>query len=126
LATAVSGINGVIKWMVGRTRPFKLHLGLAEPFALSPFRGGIRGLFDSKNLCFPSGHAALAFATAAAMAILFPRGRWAFYALAAIVAIERIAETAHWCSDTVAAAALGIGGVHLIRWLWWRRTEKTN
>jgi membrane-associated phospholipid phosphatase len=121
LATAISGVNGVIKWMVGRTRPFKLHDDLAEPFVLSPFRGGVHGLFDSRNLCFPSGHAALAFATAAAMAILFPRGRWAFYAVAVIVAMERIAENAHWCSDTVGAAALGIGGVQLIRWIWWRR-----
>lgn len=123
LATAVSGVNGAIKWIAGRTRPFKLHDGLAEPFAISPFRGGLHGALDSRNLCFPSGHAALAFATAACVAILWPRFRWAFYSVATVVALERIAENAHWLSDNVAAAALGVGGVQLIRWMWWRNTE---
>jgi membrane-associated phospholipid phosphatase len=121
LATAISGVNGVIKYIAGRTRPFKLHDNLVEPFVLSPFRGGIHGAMESTNLCFPSGHAALAFATAASAAILWPRFRWLFYAIATLVAIERIAENAHWLSDNVAAAALGIGGVALIRWIWWQK-----
>jgi membrane-associated phospholipid phosphatase len=120
LATVISGVNGLIKWLVGRTRPFKLGLPpRLAPFELSPLRGGLGGLFVSKNLCFPSGHAALAFATAAALAMLWShrRWRWGFYAVAAIVAAERVLENAHWLSDTVAGAALGVGGVHLIRWL---------
>ena len=124
LATLLSGANGLIKWIAGRTRPFKLPMydaatgaPLAKPFVLSPFRGGLHGLFVGKDLSFPSGHAALAFATAAAVAMLWPtaRWRWGGYALAAIVAAERVAENAHWLSDTVAAAALGVGGVYLIR-----------
>ena len=124
LATLVSGVNGAVKWIVGRTRPYKLHEDLVEPFVFNPFRGGIPGAFDAKNLCFPSGHAALAFATAASLAILWPRFRLAFYALASVVAIERFAENAHWLSDTVAAAALGIAGVHLIRWIWWDGAQR--
>jgi membrane-associated phospholipid phosphatase len=119
LGTIVSGLNGLIKWIAGRTRPFHLmdDQGVARlaPFELSPFRGGLPGLFVSKNLCFPSGHAALAFATAEALAILYPRARWAFYPIAALVGIERILENAHYLSDVVAAAILGIAGVHLIR-----------
>lgn len=125
LATIVSGVNGLIKWLVGRTRPFKFAMyddgggPVAMPFALAPLRGGVAGLFVGKNLCFPSGHAALAFATAAALAILWPRSswRWLAYAFAAIVAVQRVGENAHWLSDVVAAAALGIGGVYLIHWL---------
>jgi membrane-associated phospholipid phosphatase len=126
LATGISGINGLIKWMVGRTRPFKLdvfkpatHHLLAEPYMLEPFRGGLPGLFHGKNLSFPSGHTALAFATAAAVAMLWPRSRWRWvlFAVAVVVAAERIAENAHWLSDTVAGAALGIGGVYLIQWV---------
>jgi membrane-associated phospholipid phosphatase len=122
LATAVSGVNGLIKWMVGRMRPFKWdESGRLAPLDFRPFRGGLAGLFDSKNLCFPSGDVTLAFATAASAAILWPRGRWFFYAIAIVVAAERVAENAHWLSDCVAGAALGIGGVHLIRWLFGRR-----
>jgi membrane-associated phospholipid phosphatase len=126
LATAVSGVNGLIKWVSGRTRPFKLPVyapgtthPLAEPFMLVPFRGGWHGMFDGRNLCFPSGHAALAFATAAAVAMLWPaaRWRWGGYVIAAAVAAERVAENAHWLSDAVAAAALGVAGVYVIRWV---------
>jgi membrane-associated phospholipid phosphatase len=122
LATLVSGANGIIKWMVGRVRPFKWdETGRLAPLDFHPFRGGLSGLFDSKNLCFPSGHAALAFATAAGAAILWPRARWIFYVVACVVAAERFGENAHWLSDCVAAAALGVGGVYLIRWLFGRR-----
>jgi len=118
--TTISGINGLIKWTVGRTRPFKIDT-IGErlaPFELHPFRDGFRGLFESKNLCFPSGHACLAFATAAALVMLWPRARWwwLLYVAAALVAAERFAENAHWLSDCVAAAALGIGGAKLVAW----------
>jgi len=120
LAAVVSGLNGLCKWLVGRTRPFKLEpFDVAAPYHLSPFRGGLHGIFQSKNLCFPSGHAALAFATAAAVAMLWPRSRWRWgaYLIAAITAAERVAENAHWLSDAVAAAALGVGGVYLLHWI---------
>jgi membrane-associated phospholipid phosphatase len=118
--TTVSGVNALIKWTIGRTRPYKIDT-IGErlaPFELHPFRGGWGGLFESKNLCFPSGHACLAFATAAALVMLWPRARWwwLLYVGAAIVAVERFAENAHWLSDTVAAAALGIGGAKLVAW----------
>ena len=130
LGTTLSGVNGLTKWMVGRVRPFKLFddhdVARLAPFDLHPFIGGLHGLFGGvKNLCFPSGHAALAFATAAASAILLPRWRCVFYGVATLVALERISENAHWLSDNVAAAALGIGGVWVIRRLWWDKLTLT-
>lgn len=112
LATIPASLSSAIKWIVGRTRPYKLdELGSRlAPFEFHPFRGG-------KNLCFPSGHATLAFATAAALGILWPRLRWMWYSLASVVAIERFAENAHWLSDSVAGAALGIGGAYFVAWL---------
>ena len=71
------------------------------------------------NLSFPSGHAACAFATATALSILLPRWRGAFYAVAVLVAAERVLENGHWLSDVVAAAALGVGSVYVVRRLWW-------
>jgi membrane-associated phospholipid phosphatase len=116
LATVVNGINRLMQWLAGRTRPFKLDESLAQPFALSPIPGGFHGLFHWKNLCFPSGHAGLAFATATAVAMLWPRAKWRWigYAVAAICALERVAENAHWLSDVVAGAALGVGGVYIV------------
>lgn len=119
----ISGTNGAMKWIVGRTRPYKLFdeqgSALLAPFHLEPFRGGIPGAIQQANLCFPSGHTAWAFATAAAMSILLPRWRVVFYAVAAVVGIERVAENAHWLSDVVCAAALGVVSVRLLHRVWW-------
>ena len=120
LATLFTGgINYVLQWAVGRSRPFKLDDETAQPFLLMPFRGGIEGFWQLKNLCFPSGHVALAFATATAVAMLWPHAKWRWigYAIASIVAIERVLENSHWASDVVAGAALGIGTVHLTAWI---------
>lgn len=116
LAGLAGLVNSLIKWIAGRTRPFALpqYPGEAMPFALQPFRGGLGGLFDQKNLAFPSGHACMAFAAAAALAILLPRRRWLFYGVAAVVAAERVVENAHYLSDTVGAAAVGVLTVRLI------------
>ena len=110
-ATIVTAVGEVVKWLVGRYRPFKLPDGSGRlaPFEFHPFPG------EAKNLSFPSGHAFLAFATAAALGMLWPRWRWAFYLGAAVVAFERVAEDAHWLSDATAAAVLGVGGACLIR-----------
>jgi undecaprenyl-diphosphatase len=117
LATGLICLLGnLIKWMIGRTRPFKLEPRLDEaiPFELQPFRSGWEGLFAQKNLAFPSGHTMVAFATAAGLAILWPRWRWLFYIAAALVAAERVMENAHWLSDVVGAGGLAVCGVHLM------------
>jgi membrane-associated phospholipid phosphatase len=116
LAALVSGINSILKWTTGRVRPFKIP-GRPDdllPFHFDPFIGGIPGLWSAKNICFPSGHAALAFATAQMLAMLLPCRRWWFYAIACIVGLERILENAHYASDVVAAAILAIYGAKLV------------
>ena len=108
-------LGNLLKWTIGRKRPF--HLDAREmtlPFSLDPFPRGFSGLITQTNLAFPSGHTMVAFATAASLAILWPRWRWIFYVGAAGVAIERVLENAHWLSDTVGAAGLAICGVHLM------------
>jgi membrane-associated phospholipid phosphatase len=107
----VSGINGLVKWVVGRHRPVP-EVGI-HPFDFRPFEGGLHGLFAAKNLCFPSGHACLAFATAAAVGLVLPKWRYWLYALAVLVAVERVLENAHYVSDVVGAAVLGILVAHL-------------
>ncbi|HEX8911905.1 MAG TPA: phosphatase PAP2 family protein, partial [Humisphaera sp.] len=127
-AGAISGINSVLKWVAGRRRPIAtLDSVDHDPTRFQPFVGGLDGLLGSeKNLCFPSGHACLAFATATALAMLLPRWRWAFYAVANAVAAERVWENAHYPSDTVAGAALGVLAALAARALlnrWWPARE---
>jgi membrane-associated phospholipid phosphatase len=120
LAPALSGLNWILKWVVGRTRPFKIDAtgDRLAPFDFQPFVNGWHGLFNPPNLCFPSGHTCVAFATATALAMLWPRSRWRWigFAVAGVVALERVAENAHWLSDVVAAAALGVGAAKLVGW----------
>src|SRR5580765_2450566 len=93
LSGLTSGINGPIKWIVGRHRPVR---GI-EPFTFHPFPGGIAGLFGSQpGLSFPSGDATCAFTTAASLSLLFPRWTPVYYFFALIVALERVMENAHY------------------------------
>lgn len=58
---------------------------------------------------FPSGHAAIAFGTATAMADVFPRQKWLLYAGAALVGWSRVESGAHSWGDVLGGAALGFG-----------------
>ena len=112
---AVGGLAySVLKWIIGRHRP-KLEIA---PFSLHPFAGGIFGLFHAeKGLSFPSGDATLAFATAACLSLLIPRAWALFYLAALVVAAERVLENAHYLSDVIAGAGIGILiGHFLTRW----------
>jgi membrane-associated phospholipid phosphatase len=116
LTGLVSLLGSFLKWTIGRTRPFKLEPDTTQafPYLLQPFNGGFDGLIFQKNLAFPSGHTTVAFATATALAILWPRWWPLFYFLAALVGAQRLLENAHWLSDVVGAAGLAICGVHLL------------
>ena len=122
VAGLLTGVNSLIKWIAGRRRP----VTGTDPFEFDLFVGGLPGLFGAEsNLSFPSGHACLAFANAAALAILLPRWRWLFFAVAAVTAIERVVENAHFASDAVAGAALGVLCAHLSHYTaerWMRRS----
>ncbi len=108
------GMYALLKWPVGRIRP----IVFINPWHFEPFRGGLRGFIHLENAAFPSGHACLAFAWAAGMAYLLPRGRWAFYAVAAAVGVERVMELAHYPSDVVAGAGLGLLASRLVlKWV---------
>lgn len=120
-AGAMLGLNSFLKWIIGRRRPL---VGI-DPFNIQWFIGGIPGLLGAeKNLSFPSGHTALAFANAMALTVLMPRGRWLYFGLATVVAAERVCENAHYVSDVVAGAVTGVLAVHVViylynRWAGW-------
>ena len=103
----------LFKWFAGRHRPVKL----IDPLAFNPFINGWRGFFDEPNMSFPSGHTTLAFATAATLGICVPRWRYAFYAGAAVVGAERVAENAHYVTDVIACAGVGTAAAYVTYWV---------
>jgi hypothetical protein len=75
----------------------------------------------SDNKSFPSGHAAMAFATARSIDKEFRKDCiWipiAGYAAATAVGIERVASNRHHWYDVVAGAGVGFGAAELTWWL---------
>ncbi|MGH7411303.1 MAG: phosphatase PAP2 family protein, partial [Candidatus Methylomirabilis sp.] len=57
---------------------------------------------------FPSGHSVTAFALASVLSRTYPKGSFAFYLLASMVAFSRVYLASHFLSDVVAGAAVGL------------------
>src|SRR5882672_8560037 len=101
-------VSEVIKWIVGRGRPFVG--GEANVFNFSHFAG------TPAYSSFPSGHATTAFALAVAVAAVWPGSRMAMVVYALIIAATRLVLLAHHPSDVVAGALVGVIGAMLVRY----------
>jgi undecaprenyl-diphosphatase len=98
----------VIKWIVGRGRPFVG--GDANVFNFAHFAG------TEAYASFPSGHAIASFALAFAVSAVWPRARSAMIVYAALIAISRLVLLAHHPSDVVAGALIGVIGAMFVRY----------
>jgi membrane-associated phospholipid phosphatase len=98
----------LIKWAVGRGRPFVG--GEANVFNFAHFAG------TEAYASFPSGHAITAFALAFAVSSLWPRARLAMIVYAIVIAISRLVLLAHHPSDVVAGALIGVIGAMFVRY----------
>jgi undecaprenyl-diphosphatase len=112
LSVGVPGLFvAIVKRFIGRVRPSS-----AGPFAYEPFHW--RPDFAS----LPSGHTTTAFATLVAVGALFPRARPFLWGFALLIAVSRIVVTAHFVSDVLAGAAVGVLGAWCVRdWFALRR-----
>lgn len=93
LATAIAG---GLKYAAGRTRPYAARTS----FDFHPFSGASS---------FPSGHTAVAFALATAVADQ-TRDGWSDYVLygaATLTALSRINDNKHWASDVLVGGLVG-------------------
>jgi len=98
---AVSGILvDIIKVIAGRFRPVMY------------FNRGLFGFdffhIDSDYLSFPSGHSATAMSIMVALGKLYPEFRFLFYVTGIIIASSRAVITAHYLSDVITGALIGV------------------
>ena len=110
-------IVNVTKLFVIRYRPRGIDFGCPETVTQlnsicinwMPWTSAIKSVEGS----FPSGHTAMAFATFVVLAFLYPKGKRIFLFLAIFVGVQRILVSAHFPSDVVAGAMIGlfIGGI---------------
>ncbi len=95
----------LIKMLVSRTRPHNFDFSNG---VLASFGGWLpMGQTGSAHQSFPSAHMATAVGLAFALTWLYPRGCWLFHGLAVFVALQRIAASSHFPSDTLCGAAVG-------------------
>lgn len=66
------------------------------------------GFFHDALHSFPSGHTATACALAWCLSRMYPNGRFVFWGFATMVAAQRLFAQAHYLSDTIAGAMVGV------------------
>ena len=98
----------LIKWVVGRGRPFVG--GHANPFNFEPFAG------TEAYASFPSAHAITSSALALAVAAAWPRARGVMIIYAVVIAGTRLVLLAHHPSDVVGGAVIGLVGAAWVRY----------
>jgi undecaprenyl-diphosphatase len=96
-----------VKRLIGRARPFVT--GGTDPFVFDPTR------WSEAYASLPSGHATTGFTVLAAFGCLWPRARTVCLIYALLIAVSRIVVRAHYPTDVVAGALVGIAGVLLVR-----------
>lgn len=97
LGVASATTNIVVKGLSGRTRPRTDGVPLVRRLRRPPV-----------TTSFPSGHSASAAAFATAACLRMPVLAVPLGALAAAVAVSRVVTGAHYPSDVVAGAAMGV------------------
>ncbi len=103
----------IIKVIVGRFRPI-----FFEALDITGFRPfSFEWAFNS----MPSGHSAATFAGLVMVGMLVPKYKPLTWALAIIVGASRIACGAHWPTDVILGAFIGMVAADLIKWWAYKR-----
>ena len=116
LAAVLSGLAAeILKLVVVRERP--VDGSEIQNDGWYTFRPPFSGFADGGNLGFPSSHTAVAFGGLCMLALLFPRAKYLFVAVAIGTGITRMLTGAHFATDVLGGAICGwlIAG-RLARW----------
>lgn len=109
-------ITGVLKVLIGRSRPV-----LFEALGNTYF---VPGTFEYMFNSMPSGHTAVSFAGLVMIGMLFPRIKWATWTLAVVIAVSRIYVGAHWASDVLFGAFIGMVCADIVKYVLKRINSK--
>ncbi|MEA3401278.1 MAG: phosphatase PAP2 family protein [Armatimonadota bacterium] len=101
-----TGSTELLKQITGRARPRQMEGPIA-------FFG-----WSDAHHSFPSGHASFAFLFATIIGAYFPRVRWLAYSYAVFVSLTRLIADAHYVSDLLFGALIGILSGFLVLY-WW-------
>lgn len=98
----------VLKVVIGRARPIL--------FEALEFTGFYPPSFDWVFNSMPSGHAAISFAALVMIGMLAPRIKPLTWTLAVFVGVARVCVGAHWPTDVILGAFIGMASADLVKW----------
>lgn len=101
-----SALVGVLKVLIARLRP--IFFVLAEQPEFNRFSDSWHSM--------PSGHTTVTFAGLVMMGMLAPKYKPLTWTLAIIVGFSRIAIGAHWPTDVIVGAFIGMMVADLVKW----------
>jgi membrane-associated phospholipid phosphatase len=114
-----SGVTGILKGLLGRSRPYVSADTNPRDFTFG------KGFSAESRTSFPSGHTTAAFAVAAAVTSevhrMWPQYTWyvapVMYGGASLVGLSRVYHNVHWASDVVLGAGIGtFSGLKVVRY----------
>ncbi len=113
---AGTAVTNLLKVIFGRSRPHILRQD--DIYAFDFFR------LPAEWRAFPSGHAETIMTTAVCLAIIFPRVRLPFLAVAGVVGLARVGSFSHYLSDVVSGAYVGVVVALTVAYLFtWKGVE---
>lgn len=98
----------VLKVIIGRARPIL--------FEALDFTGFYPPSFDWVFNSMPSGHTAISFAALVMIGMLAPRVKPLTWTLAVLIGVSRVCVGAHWPSDVIFGAFIGMVVADLVKW----------
>lgn len=104
---SASLVAKVLKTFIGRARPIFFEALNMTGF----YPPSLEWAFNS----MPSGHATATFAGLVMLGLLAPKIKWATWTLAIIVGASRVAYGAHWPTDVLLGAFIGMVAADLVR-----------
>ena len=102
-----SFVGIILKVLIGRARPVfyeALNMTGFYPFAR-----------DWAFHSMPSGHTMASFAGLVMIGMLVPRAKWFTWTLAIIIGVSRVCVGAHWPSDVILGAFIGVFAADFVR-----------
>lgn len=98
------GITKLLKILIGRARPM-----FADPMLFNMFSN------SNEFHSMPSGHTSISFAGLVMLGMLFPKIKSATWTIAIIIGISRVYVGAHWVSDVLFGAFIGLVCADIIK-----------